>query len=244
MADEIFVGRPDGLGNRMEEIYFLMVKHHQAGTQCEYLWNNLWSHRGDRCYPVLFHAPGIHITEMTQPVSGGISHGNLNKQYTQQQVFQAARKISPLFDIPSEDLAGVTGVHIRRGDKIKQNPPAHEMTDSQSKQAQHCALDYVNTHCDRVFVCGDDPVAVDAFKSSLRSDIQICEFTHTVMPEYFDYFCLTRCKEVVMASRYSSFAITASVLGNSVLHTFFDPEVYINDIHRYKAQVISHRKIQ
>lgn len=243
MTDEVFVGRPDGLGNRMEEIYFLMAKHHSAGTQCQYLWNNRWSHRLDRQYPVLIEAPGVQITELTESPSGNISHGTLNKQYTQQQVFAAARKIRPLFDVPSEDLKNVTGVHIRRGDKIKQNPPAHEMTDSQSKQAQQCALDFVNANCRRVFVCGDDPIAVDAFKSALCSRVQICEFEHSVMPEYFDYFCLARCGEVVMASRYSSYAITASVLGNSVIHTFFDPSVYINDIPRYKAQVVAHRTI-
>lgn len=244
MITEVFVGRPDGIGNRIEEIYFLMAKHQLQGTEFEYLWNNIQANRYDRIYPILLSAPGVKITEMMSPRISRRNNKPLKKDFTQQEVFAAARQIKPYLHIPTELLTDATGVHIRRGDKIRPNPADNEMTHDQSLHAQECALKFVNKNCKKVFVCGDDKAAVERFKQNVNSDIEVLTLHSSSMPEFFDYFCLSSCKEIVMASRISSYAITASVIGNCELHTFFDPDVYPTHIGRYLAKEINHREIQ
>lgn len=243
MIAETFVGRPDGLGNRIEEIVFLMAKHRRQGTEFEYLWNNMQSNRYDRIYPILIQAPGVKITELFNSRLSRKNNQRLKMDFSQQELFAAARLITPHLHVPTDLLKNTTGVHIRRGDKIRPNPADNEMTHAQSLHAQECALKFVNKNCKKIFVCGDDKIAVERFKQNVNSDIEVLTLYTSSHPEFFDYFCLANCEQIVMASRISSYAITASVIGNCDLHTFFDPDVYPTHIGRYLAREINHREI-
>jgi len=216
-----FLGRPDGLGNRFEQLILLKIFQEKTGNEVVYHWNNLQSFRSDRKYDIRFSIEGIQIVELTKEnLNKGFRKDYHNFGYTptQEEFLAAAAQIKPTFTI-NQDTSDCVGLHIRRGDKIKVNPPPSEMTPEQSQYCIQRAFDFCrNENVKKIFLCGDCPEILSQLQDELSIDVVLGS------DEYMDFFCLSRTQYILLASQISSFAFCASLVGNKTLYNFINPK--------------------
>ena len=216
-----FLGRPDGLGNRFEELILLKIFQEKTGNEIVYHWNNLQTFRSDRKYDIRFSIEGIQIVELTkESLAQGLSKDYRNFGYTptQEEFLFAASKIKPTFTV-NQDTSDCVGLHIRRGDKIKVNPPPSEMTSEQSQYCIQKAFDFCrHENVKKIFLCGDCPEILSQLRDELSIDVVLGS------DEYMDFFCLSQTQYILLASQISSFAFCASLVGNKTLYNFIDPK--------------------
>ena len=144
-------------------------------------------------------------------------------------------------------LAGCTGVHLRRSDKVRD--PAkdafdarHEMTAAECAATMRALMQQVEGDLRwaapyellRFFVCSDEPDAKARFEAWLaersRALDRRCEFVEPLppgqpaVPEGYsaavDLFCLSRCRRIYQGSKHSSFSVAAGLIGGCELHNF------------------------
>ena len=239
MSTILFKGRRDGIGNRIEEvIYFSAIcdKENKNGT---YLWNN-WTFSKTRRYQVLFTADKVNITQ--RPLILGKYHNDYiyrqKQTLSNKQISQSASKIKPIFPISFLNNLQPIGVHIRRGDRIsKTNKHKDFMSEAVSEQLLEHTLNLINERNPKyLYICSDEPRAFVYFISKLNKSINILNpVCNCNSQEYIDFFALSLCKEIYMCSKFSSFAITASLIGNSLIHSYFKKEE--SNLERYKANI-------
>mgnify|MGYP003671429049 CR=1 FL=1 len=230
MKEFNYLGRPDGIGNRIEEIINVNAYCHKNDMAANYVWINKHINRK---YEVLISSENLNITRETIENVEYKTIADLPKiseAITQQEVLNAAQNIKPIFEIFFEDSKKPIGVHIRGTDRIRNNNHPHfmknkgELFDYMSK-----TISLLNEKKpENVYVCTDDKKYYSEFIKKLDSSINvvtpICE--NEIPLEYKDFFALSQCEEIYMCSKFSTFALTASLIGNVPLVSFFfDEEV-------------------
>lgn len=230
----IYNGRADGLGNRIEEIVWLEAVCDKLGIEILYNWNNLYRHRK---YPVLFEAKQVRLSKRKVTAEQGFFSPppEIRASITQADILTAAKRIKPKFDIRFADNVKPLGIHIRGTDRIGKDHP-HFMEDhTQFSYLLSKTLKMINesrpTH---LFICADDTNYKNQLMINVDQQIKIVEpvCAKKINREYRDFFALTLCKEICMCSKFSSFSICASLIGNIPLVSFFQSEEFEN---RYKA---------
>ncbi len=96
-------------------------------------------------------------------------------------------------------------------------------------------VDTVNSMMPKyLFVCADNKYKRE-FLSLLNKEICIVDpiYDPSVPDYYIDFFSLSLCEKVIMASKFSSFAIFSSLIGNLPLIAFVKDD---NTDKRYKAK--------
>ena len=132
------------------------------------------------------------------------------------------------FDVKFENDVTPIGLHIRATDKLVRNPGLNEMNvDILNKCIQHTIKILPNNI--PVFVCSDDK----KYKSLFNSVNVITQ--HGSNNDYNDFFALTKCSKIYMCSLFSSYAITASMVGGIPLVSYFPCEK--SSLGRYNAIV-------
>jgi len=125
------------------------------------------------------------------------------------------------------DLGERVGLHIRRTDKlmaverdIGMDPDSWRRIEARGlAHIDACVADGV-----RMFICSDDP----AYRSELLAQIRrrggdaiALDVAPDSRPDGFDaladFFALSRCREVVMMTKYSTFAVAAALIGATTL---------------------------
>lgn len=223
-----FIGRPDGLCNRIEELINLKCLKNKFNINFTYYWNN-FSAQKDRRYEILLDCgEGIEL----KPFDGFNSPSlekqtNITKKYfhtfTQEEYFLASKDIK-FIDYKNLIQKKLLGIHVRRGDKIKKNPSISEMTNEESNEIITKAIEYANKKNQDIFLCGDDPKYIDYIKNNLNKDIVVYETEKkNYNLEYHDLYNLAQCSEICMCSKVSSYSIISSLLGNSKLIYFKQP---------------------
>lgn len=228
-----FQGRPDGIGNRIEEIIYLEAICSKLDVTCEYVWRNLHAHRS---YEVCFEAERVQVVtvpDSSLPVKG---FADFNYTFTQEEILRCARLIRPRFDQSFPSGVRPVGVHIRGTDRIGLANHPHYMKDVDELKMYFVAtLRALNElKPKQVFVCADSDNSKNVFLEHLNPAIDVIEARSAggVSPEYVDFFALSNCSKIWMVSRFSSFSITASLIGNCPLVSFVnDPTTR----QRYKA---------
>jgi hypothetical protein len=222
MINFSYIGRPDGLGNRIEEIIKLELICSQTYAKCEYIWNNKYS---TRSYDICFQSENVNIVVQREPLYPVKQLSDFKACFSQEEILTSAKKIIPNFSIYFEENIRPVGVHIRASDRIGQNH-RHFMKDEKELQGYLSeTIDVLNKNKPKyVYVCSESKRCRNVFLRYLNKDIEIVEPTYDkqIPPEYVDLFALTLCSEIWMVSRFSSFSITASLIGNIPLVTFID----------------------
>tara|TARA_B110000014_G_scaffold204817_1_gene155142 strand:- start:1021 stop:1749 length:729 start_codon:yes stop_codon:yes gene_type:complete len=205
-----FKGRPDGLGNRIGELIMLTTHSFKNNIMFNYYWNNN-NNRNDRKYPILLKCKNINITNTIIN-----SRPNINISNNLNEKLECSKNIKPLFNIYFKNNIKPIGIHIRVGDKINEVKEAGGMTIEYSKNILNKCIMYLNKLKPQyIFVCSDNNGAINFLKNKINKDINIIEpFSDINNSEYTDFFALTLCSEIIMCSKFSSYAITASLISN------------------------------
>ena len=215
-----YVGRPDGLGNRIEEIIRLEAICYQNATTCEYVWKNT---QANRSYKPLLAGDAVKIVDAPTSGTRTVDMKDFPDTVDHETIFRMGRKIRPLFDIRFDQSVKPVGIHIRATDRVGVDHPHFMKDEGELKLFLSSAIEWANARRPKsIFICSDSARCRDAFLERLEPGISVVEptFSEGTPQDYADFFALANCKEIAMASRFSSFAITASLIANSPLHTF------------------------
>ncbi|MEI6864926.1 alpha-1,2-fucosyltransferase [Flavicella sp.] len=234
MTDFNILGRPDGLGNRMEEIILVSAFSSKENQCFNYIWNNKFKNRR---YDINFTSENVKISKESNkniPIKT-LNELELNL-LTQDEILRSAKNINPTFKIHFENEIKPIGVHIRGSDRINNNDHPHFMKNKEEFFSYlEKAIETINKKFPKyIFVCADDPRSREIFIDNLNSDITVINpvYDDSIKNEYVDFFSLSLCTEIYMCSKFSTFAITASMIGNIPLIAF---QMDRDTAKRYKA---------
>lgn len=221
-----FNGRPDGLGNRIEELIFLKTAH--PSEPIEYFWNNI-NYRNDREYSIDFEMDGVHFINKRVE-----QNTKIDINFDQERILNASKTIKPKFEILFEETP--IALHIRRGDKCHHHDKSEcKMTLELSNKCIQHSIEILKNQEKPVFICSDDIKVKLDIKNYLKDSVKFIEpnvNNKEISDEYKDFFALTKCSKIYMCSIFSSYAITASMIGNIPLVTYFPEDK--SPINRYK----------
>ena len=137
---------------------------------------------------------------------------------------------SAMLDVPSEaELKDVVGIHLRKSDRILDSPDdsrhasatsTAELLDIMTKLKER-AMGYERGQ--RFFVCSENSehrAEFVAFLIDAQRDYVIVEAESRISPDVADFFYLTRCKEILQGIKYSTFSISAAIIGQKPLINF------------------------
>jgi hypothetical protein len=215
-----FSGRPDGLGNRIEQVIMLEGLCFKKNITINYVWNNKYSNRS---YDILFSGRLVEINkEILSDIPfkwEGIDPEELgmNKYLCQNEVLRAAKLIKPKFKIYFDCPEKPLGIHIRGTDRIGRDHQ-HFMKDYQefNLYISKTIVLINNLKPKYVYICSDNSQYKKIFKKHLNRKITLVDpICNQKLPaEYIDLFALSICNGIYMYSKFSSFSITASLIGN------------------------------
>lgn len=222
MKELNYPGRPDGLGNRIEEIIQLEALCSAEKLLVNYVWNNAVY---DRSYDILCRASSVTIALQPKLHIDMLRISDFQFKPRQGDILASARRIEPLFDISFPSGANPVGVHIRGTDRIGQ-VHSHFMKDTREfNRYLSTTISLLNAaKPGHVFVCADNPAYRSAFVRHLDHSIMLVEpqCDPAVPQEYRDFFALALCTRIYMCSRFSSFSITASLVGNAPVVSYVE----------------------
>jgi hypothetical protein len=228
-----FNGRPDGLGNRIEEIIRLELLLKNENLELNYLWNNKFE---ERSYEILLTSKSINITEKFDDKAILFERVSYSDQYIEQSaVLDIARQIKPTFQVEFENNTKPTGIHIRGTDRIGLDHPHFMKDNNEFYEYLSKTISLINYQNPKsVFICADSDKYRDQFIKYLNKDIMVVEpiCDKSVPNEYRDLFALSLCDRIFMCSKFSSFSIIASLIGNIPIVCYNYDKVISN---RYKA---------
>lgn len=226
---KIFYGRPDGLGNRIEELFKLSSFAIENNIQFKYYWNNTNNFK----YPYRFITKNIEVIEINHVSNWptkNFESTNLWRKYISQYNYIYENQIKTNFDLPSlsDDYLGI---HIRGGDRLISTNRVQGLKYggfSDTNLLDTCidkTLKYLqkNNISKPLVLFGDDPIYLEKLQVKLKDYHQIqVPYDSIIENPYVDFYYLTKSSEVIMSSLLSTFAVTAAMLGSNKLVTFFD----------------------
>ena len=159
-----------------------------------------------------------------------------------------AHRIRPAFglhfaDGDDQEIHPV-GIHIRKSDRIALSPSSsgYETIDEFNAVVRFVTEAIVSKRPQHVFIASDDANEKAALATTLKAaNISVVEPSveslagSTIPPLFSDFFGLSLCSEVWMASKFSSYAIMSARANgrDAPLYTYYDPEETI--LHRYQV---------
>ena len=76
---------------------------------------------------------------------------------------------------------------------------------------------------EKLFICGDDVFEIQKFKKKVSKKINTniinLENTNNVDSSVLDFFALSKCKEILKATKFSSFSSCSAMVGNCPIYT-------------------------
>jgi hypothetical protein len=235
-----FNGRDDGLGNRLEELIKLDIFCENYNHSLIYRWNN----SGKFKYPIIFSSKNIEIVETKErfnkkPFDQTILWRNYVSK--NREIFNSENIKFNFGDlqIPKIDL----GVHIRAKDRIVENIDDIKKfngfsTKNELDQIITKSINYINNNFEgqNIFVSSDDQEIKNHFISSLNKEINIYYplLDSELGEDILDFYILSKANKILMSSHYSTFAITASLIGNKELIGFNDE--FSTDLYRFSTK--------
>ena len=224
-----FLGRPDGIGNRIEQLIYIQEYCEKNNKKCVYIWNN----RGFRKY-------NNNITFENIEIRNSIT--NEEQKYLAKKPFLRSLdfRVKYKFNFTLDNSINYDIIiHIRGTDRlvetIKNNDfSTREMLDSYINKT----IDYVNNDktISTYTIVSDNIKYINKVKSKINKKFIELEYNYDVSKDWLDYYYLTKPREyIIMCSQFSSFSVTASILANKKLLVFRNS--LKSALPRYKANI-------
>ena len=227
-----FNGRPDGLGNRIEELINLEYYCIKNDISCNYFWNNKFNFRS---YNNLLNCKNILIQDTH-------FHDNINIKcnfgvYNNIEMINAAKNIE-YFENINTNLSYIS-IHIRSTDRCNNSGHKDFFTYNFFVDKFKKTLNYLNNMTDEmnIFIASDDDKYKKYLINNLNKNYHIVDPFLNIIDDaiYRDYFSLVYSKKIIMVPKFSSFAATASLLGNNILVSHCHENE--TSLYRYKCNI-------
>mgnify|MGYP003324010187 CR=1 FL=1 len=217
--------------NRIEELINLECYCKKNDISCNYFWNNKYNFRS---YNNLLNCKNILIQD-------NHFHNNQNLKlifgiYNNIELINAAKNIE-YFEKINTDLSYIS-IHIRSTDKLN-NRGKDEFTYAFFIDKFKKTLNYLNNMSDEmnIFIASDDDKYKKYLIDNLNNNYKIVDPFLNIIddPIYKDYFSLVHSKKIIMVPKFSSFAASASLLGNNILVSHCDENE--TSLYRYRCNI-------
>ena len=220
-----FYGNPAGLGNRYEELVRLSKFAEAENLHINYFWNN--SHKFK--YKNKFKAKNISIKEIaylkTWPTTNFESSRHW-REYISSQPISNYENVSLDITNPKIGLDYI-GIHIRGTDRIVsgENIPfgfqSSEDLEKCIEFTQKYLLEIKNSLPIAVF-SEDDDLKKRVENNLNNHEIILLPKIENIGDTYQDLFHLSNANEIIMCSKFSTYALSAASLGNGKIIHFFN----------------------
>lgn len=221
----IFYGRPDGLGNRFEELLLLSNYAVENDLTFRYYWNNTGSWK----YPNRFTAKNIEIVEVDNlekwPTNNFESTKNWREFISTKDIFHN-KNVTLNLAIP-EIQRKYIGVLVRGSDRVIDNvkllPPGFQSSKDVERSIK-LTKEYLNTTKKNL------PIVIFSEDSELKQYVsnKLIEFEQISLPKilsieqaYQDFVNLIAAEEIILCSKFSSFALSAGLISNKKVVKFY-----------------------
>lgn len=219
-----FYGNPEGLGNRYEELVKLSSFAEKEDILINYYWNNSFRLK----YKNLFTAKNIIFKEIDNlkkwPTKNFESTRYWREYISSQPV---TRNTNVRLEIPNIDLKfEYIGIHIRGTDRILTGnniPPGFQKLDDLER-----SIDLTNQYLLNnknllpISVFSEDPSLKQRVEKVLNNfEIISLPNIENIDPPYQDLLHLSKAKEIIMCSKFSTYALSAASIGNGKIIHFF-----------------------
>ena len=224
----IFNGRPDGIGNRIEELIYIQEYCFDNNLSCFYVWNNTIKFRS---YNPLITFDNITIVNDKKNINNLVIKNNEIFKRTKGNII----KYKFNFNVDVKEDYDII-VHIRATDRLVNNGKGDFSSESELKGLIERSINYINNNPNiqtYTIVCDDDKYKKYVFNKITKRFITL-SYDNNIPRDWLDYYYLTKCKQsILMCCKFSSYSITAAILGNKKLLVF--PESLKSNLPRYKA---------
>lgn len=225
-----FLGRPDGLGNRIEQLINIQEFCIKNNMKCIYVWNN----SGYRKYDINITFENIEICDS---IIRDKKINYLSKLPFKRSIgYDINFKFN--FTIPTNINYDVI-IHIRGTDRINdKNKHPDFSTASELDCYINKTINYVNNDktISTFTIVSDDNKYINDIKSKIKKQFVYLPYNYNVNKDWLDFYYLTNPqKYIIMCSQFSSYSICASILSNKKLLVFKNS--LKSNLPRYKAKI-------
>jgi len=221
-------GLPYGLGNKIEELVNLEAYCIRTRSVCRYYWNN---EDPSFTYPALVKFKRIILSNYRLQDERPKGFFDLDPVFTtREEKLRAIKNIKILVDFKKKDVS-YTGVHIRRGDRIKKEINGTEndidyMDVTLADSLLERTAKALNADPPKnVFICSDDEDSKRNFIGMLHSRITIIDSPIDTPDDcplvYKEFLALANSDKIYMCSKLSTFSAIASLINDIPLMSFF-----------------------
>ena len=150
---------------------------------------------------------------------------------------ECANKLVPSTELEMNlpgNLSEVYGVHLRKSDKIVNQVTENQVTQDEHARILNAMLSDIHSIIQRerspkFFLCSEDPewkmhIQELIEKMSRGKHVEFVKVrtsdTRTGAQDFLELFALSRCKAIFMSTKYSTFSITASLIGNVPVYNY------------------------
>jgi len=226
----IFNGRPDGIGNRIEELINIQEYCIANNLECFYIWNNKLQLRS---YIPLITFDNITIIQNKNQLNNIVVKNNKIFKRTKGNIVKYAFN----FDIDIKEEYDLI-VHIRATDRLINNVNQDFSSVDELKYFIENSIKYINNNCNiktYTIVSDDDYYKKYMINNVTKKYINL-SYDNNIPKDWVDYYYLTKCKQsILMCCKFSSYSITAAILSDKKLLVF--RESLNSNLPRYKANI-------
>jgi hypothetical protein len=226
-----FIGRPDGIGNRLEQLINIQEYCNANNLKCIYIWRNC----SLRTYDPLISFENIEIRTEIKETEKNI----YPLEKCMQRTFGNIVKYQFNFEIKDIDYDVI--IHIRATDRIQKNIGHTDFsTEKMLNSYIEKTINFINSNgsISTYAIVSDDNKYKNYMKNKIHSKYKYVElsYNYNISKDWIDFYYLTRPnKFVIMCSQFSSYSICASILGNKKLVVFKNS--LNSNLPRYKANI-------
>jgi hypothetical protein len=224
-----FLGRSCGLGNRIEQLINIQEYCVKNNMKCIYIWSNTsW-----RKY-------NINITFENIEIRYSISseEQKLLKKWCFGRSFGYIVKYKFNFTINNNIKYDIV-IHIRGTDRLQNKPRSNDFfTIAMFESYINKTIDYVNNDksISTFTIVSDDDKCINKVKTKIKKQFVDLSYNYNISKDWLDFYYLTKPeKYIIMCSQFSSFSLTASILGNKKIAVFKNS--LKSNLPRYKADI-------
>ena len=200
----------------MEQLIGIQKYCEINNCKCIYLWNN----KGFRKYDIFIKFDDIKILKNTTNESSILQKAKMRKcpLVKNKEPFV---KFNFTFSIPHIDYDTI--IHIRATDRIVQHVHDEFSTKEELMTMINKTINYVNSEksISTFTIVSDDISLKEYMKNKIHKKYVELSYNFDIHKDWLDFYYLTKPKNnVIMCSKFSSYSICASILGNKPLLLF------------------------
>ncbi len=221
----LFYGRPDGLGNRYEELLLLSNYAVKNDIFFKYIWNNT----GKWKYSNKFLAKNIEIVEkdyVQEWPTKNFESTKLWREYISTNNISHNKNV--ILDLKYPEIKNdYIGILVRGSDRIVDEieslPPGFQSSED-VKTSIELTMKYLSSHKNLA------PIVIFSEDKDLKKEVseKLNNFKQISLPKipnleqaYEDFVYLLSSNEIILCSRFSSFALSAGMISNKRVVKFF-----------------------